>query len=505
MPELNIFPKLQINNLMINNRVNIVMNLKKSVMMKLLTAMSAVMILFSYSADSQVRKLTLDDAIKTALENNSETRIAYLEVQKAQAAVDEAFGYALPSVGVSANFSHMLEKPRMAFPDFGAMLNNMSYSILEKENLVPKNPDNFLPIRNTLQAFVLANNYEAKLEVTQILFNSAVFTGIGASAKYLQTSQEMLNSRVSKTVRNVKQAFFGVLMAKEVVELMKISLENFEKHLSNVRALYAQGIAAEYNVLQAEVQVENFKPAVLEAENGLKNAIEGLKMLLRLDQDVQIDVDGSLVYNEMAMAQANELIKIASEQNTDIKTLESKIEVDEAFIDLDRSDWWPSLAAFGNYSFNGMSDDFNFLNYRQSIVGLSLQMNLYNGSRTKNRVQQSTIERIKTEEQLVQLRDFITLQIKVKLNELEKVQLNLKSADRNVELAEKTASIARVGYTNGTRTQLEVLTAETQLRQAKTNRLQSVYAYIVATSEMDDLIGNINPDYVKMVMRNENN
>ncbi|MBX3042338.1 MAG: TolC family protein [Candidatus Kapabacteria bacterium] len=472
---------------------------------KIIILVISVLILNNFDAESQVKILTLDDAIKTALQNNSDTRIALLEVKKAQSAVNEAFGYALPSVDFSASYTHLLEKPRMPFPDFEALLNNSTYSVLEAENLIPKDPNHFLPMRNVLQAFALSNNYEAKLEVTQILFNSAVFTGIGASGKYLQTSQEMLNSKVSKTVLQVKQAFYGIVLAKEVVDLMNVSLDNFQKHYKNVKAMYDQGIAAEYNVLQAEVQVENFKPSLLEAENALKNSKEGLKLILKLDKDTEIDVDGSLVYNEIAVAQANDLIKIANERNNDIRTLESKIEVDEAFIDLDRSDWWPSLAAFGNYSLNGMADDFNFLNYRQSMVGVALQMNLFNGNRTKNKVQQATIERIKTEEQLSQLRDFVTLQIKTKLNELDRVKQNLISADRNVELAEKTAKIASIGYTNGTRTQLEVLTAETQLRQAKTNRLQSVYAYIVTLNEIDDLIGNIKDDYIQMVMRNEIN
>jgi outer membrane protein TolC len=474
-------------------------------MLRMLTTTICFIIFVATGAESQVRKLTLDEAIKTALENNSDTRIALLEVQKAQAAVNEAFGYALPSVGFSASYSHMIEKAKMPFPDFEAMLNNSVYSVLETENLVPKDPNHFLPMQNVLQAFALSNNYEAKIEVTQILFNSAVFTGIGASSKYLQTAQEMLHSKVSKTVLSVKQAYYGILLAKEVVTLMDASLENFQRHYNNVKALYEQGVAAEYNLLQAEVQVENFKPSVLEAENALKNAKEGLKLILKLDKDIEIDVDGELIYNEIDIASADELIKLANERNTEIKTLETKIEVDEAFVDLDRADWWPSLAAFGNYSFNGMSDDFNFMNYRQSVVGLSLQMNLFNGNRTTNKVQQSTIERIKTEEQLSQLRDFVTLQIKTKLNELDKVKQNLISADRNVELAEKTTRIANVGYTNGTRTQLEVLTAETQLRQARTNRLQSVYAYIITLSEIDDLIGNINEDYIKMAMRNDNN
>ncbi|GAB1370979.1 TolC family protein [Candidatus Kapaibacterium sp.] len=459
---------------------------------------------FVINLQSQARKLSLDDAIKIALENNSDTRIALLEVQKAEAAVNEAYGYALPTVDLSGSFSHLIEKPRMPFPDFEALLNNATYAIFDREGIKYNTPNPYKPLNYSLQAFALANNYEAKLQVSQILFNSAVFTGIGASGKYLQTSKEMLNSKVSKTVMQVKQAFYGIVLAKEVVALMNSSLDNLEKHLSNVRSLYQQGLAAEYNVLQAEVQVENFKPSLLEAQNALKNAKEGLKMIIKIDNQTEIDIDGNLEYNELSIESSEKLISQAHSNNLDIKTLENKIEVDQAFIELDKSDWYPSLVAFGNYSFNGAADDFNFLNYRQSVVGLSFNVNLFSGNRTKNKVQQSTIEKIKSIEQLSQLKDFVTMQIKTKLNELDKIKQNLVTADKNVTLAEKTAKIASIGYTNGTRTQLEVITAENQLRQAKTNKLNSIYSYIVTLADIDNLIGNINQNYIRMVYQNEN-
>ncbi len=88
-------------------------------------------ILISSSAFSQGKQMNLDDAIRFSLENNHEMKSAVLEIQKAQHAVKEAFGYALPNVGISANFSHFLEKPQMLFPDFESLLTNATFSILE--------------------------------------------------------------------------------------------------------------------------------------------------------------------------------------------------------------------------------------------------------------------------------------------------------------------------------------------------------------------------------------
>ena len=73
-----------------------------------------VLILFlstSYISLAQTRTLTIDDAIKIALENNSDTKSALLEIKKAQAKVREAYGYAMPTIDLSGNLMHYFEKP----------------------------------------------------------------------------------------------------------------------------------------------------------------------------------------------------------------------------------------------------------------------------------------------------------------------------------------------------------------------------------------------------------
>ena len=64
----------------------------------------------------QQAKYTLDEAITEALKNNTNVKVALLDVTKAQAAVSEAFGYALPTVDLSTQFSRFLQTPKMPFP-----------------------------------------------------------------------------------------------------------------------------------------------------------------------------------------------------------------------------------------------------------------------------------------------------------------------------------------------------------------------------------------------------
>lgn len=447
------------------------------------------------SAFGQTKQFNLEDAIRVALENNYETKTKVMEVNKAEAAVKEAFGYALPTVGLSTSLTHFLETPKMPFPDFGAMLTNSTYGVLFDENLLPRDDNKFVPMKSTLQSFTQANSYEAKVEFSQILFNSAVFRGIGASAIYLETSKVALKSNIVSTVNNVRKAFNSVLLTKSLLEITKASFENGQKNLSNVKALKEQGIVSEFDALQAEVQVENIRPIVLQMENALKSAKEALKLAMAVPESEDIDVTGELVYTNDDIPASDIAVSNAVKNNYDIQTLQYKQQVDDAFVDLSRAEYWPQLVAFGNYAFNGSSNNFNFQNYRSSMVGLSLSINLFSGMQTQNRVEQSLIEVQKTGQQISQLRHAVAMQVKMQINELERIKSNIEAQERNVKLAGRSYELATVRYKEGTGNQLEIQNSDLALRQAKTNLLQSYYDFNNAKSELQSLLGEIDSRY----------
>jgi outer membrane protein len=462
------------------------------------------MALPSQSLFAQTQTLTMDEAIQLALVNNKDIKISYLNTEKSSAAVREAFGYALPSVDIAADFSHFLKKPKMPFPDFEALLTNATYSILFDENVIPRDDSKFVPIETTLQSFALNNTYSASLTLTQVLFSSAVFEGIGATKTFYELSRAELNNTVSKTVLSVQTAFYGVLLSKAVLDITNASFTNAQENFNNVKALYNQGMVSEFDMLQAEVQVENIRPVLLRIENALVTAKDGLKIIIGADQREEIDVSGEIELDSIDISNEDELIEEALLSNFNIQSLELKKQVDEAFIQLDVSEYWPTLAAFGNYTYTGSSDDLYFQNYDYSTVGLSLTFNLWQGNRTKNAVEQSTITFKQTEEQLLQLKDFTTLEVKAKIQELKRVKSLIEVQERTVKLAQRAYDISKVRYQEGAGSQLELQNADQDLRQARLNRVQAIHSYLVTKLELDQLLGRTNPQYFTYFEENEN-
>ncbi len=471
----------------------------KKTKFNLLLFLIIISVLFPIRTISEVTKLTLEDALKIGLNNNKDVKISLMNIKKAEAAVDQAFGYALPTVDLSATFSHYLETPKMPFIDFEAMLTNASYALLFKEHVIPEDKSKYVPVNTALMSFTQANNYQAGIEVSQILFNSAVFRGIGASKIYLDVSKEQFHSAITKTVLDIKKAFYGVLLAKELSKILEDAYNNAQLNFKNVKALHNQGLVSDFDLLQTEVNVENIKPSLVEMNNTYKNAIEGLKVVMGIEQSREIEVTGEISFSDQSIPDENQTIETVMNNNLDLKSLTLKREVDDAYIDLDRSEWWPSVAAFGNYTFAGSSDNFDFLNYRSAMVGINFSINLFKGNQTLNKVQQSTITALQTDEQINQLKSYLSMQVKSTLLEMERTKSLIESQDRNVNLAQRAYDLSLVRYKEGTGSQLEIQNSELALRQAKTNRLQTVYSYIITQFQLDYLLGTMQDEYIDYV------
>lgn len=451
--------------------------------------------------NAQHIEITLDEAIKLALQNNREIEIAKMDVEKAEAAVSEAFGYALPSVDVSGSFSHFIEKPKMAFPDFEAMLNNATYGVLFDEGILPEDKNKFLPMASKLQSFARSNNFQAQAQVTQILFNSAVLTGIGASGIFLDLAKENLKRTIAKTVLAVRRAYYGVLLTKDLNGIAQSRFANASDHLSNIKAMRTQGLVSEFAEMQVEVMVENIRPMLVQLENANIDATNGLKILTNIPQETEISVLGKMDYIEEELPMEQDLINEAKKSNLLLSTLKIKNKLDDEFTAINQGGYWPTLAAFGNYSYSGSSDEWDFQNYASSMVGLSLSINIFQGGRTANKVEQGIIASQQTREQIHSLTDATEMQVKSKLNDLKRVTKQIEAMKRNVTLAERAYKIAENRYKEGVGSELEVKDSDVALSNARINYTNAVHDYLVAKATLYNLVGRIDKQYYNFVAK----
>ena len=109
----------------------------------------------------------------------------------------------------------------------------------------------------------------------------------------------------------------------------------------------------------------------------------------------------------------------AMKDNFDLRALDLQIQVAGEFVTVAKSDYYPTLALYGNWTNQGQSDNLNsFLSATSSGVGLNLSMNLFNGLRSDARVQQAKADEQILRSTMQQARDGVRLQVRAILNNL---------------------------------------------------------------------------------------
>jgi outer membrane protein len=464
------------------------MNLKSTSLIFILFLSATMLLLPPVQAqESSPRRLSLEDAVRMAIKQNPDLVTARLEVKRSDARVLEAWGNALPSIDVSGQYVHMIDKQVSFFPDY------FLYGFMKAiDSTYPKPSGQFVPI-----SFTPAFNASASLNVRQILFNGAVFVGVGAAHIYSDLARDLYLGKQVETVTKVRKAYYGALLAREAFDLMRSSLQNAEDNLKNVQLMRKQGIVSDYDELRASVGVENLRPIVIQSETNFSLSVDNLKNTLGITTKEIFVLTDSLTLqpvDEQFLAKADELVL---EKNPGLKASQHQIELNGAVINAERSNYLPTVAAFGSYSYSAAKDQFNFSPndfYKASTVGLSLSLNLFQGLQTYSRVEQAQLEKRKSEEQKAGLERTLRTGIHSIVGNLQQARKRIEAQGRTVEMAERGYKIVTTRFLSNSATQLEVNDAQLALTQAKVNRVQAIYDYLSAAADLEQLIGRL-PSY----------
>lgn len=418
----------------------------------------------------ETRIYSLEEVIQVALQKNPELTTSRLEVEKANARVMEAWGYALPVIDFSGQYSRALKKPVFFLPDFD-----------------DPNSGKIVPIK-------IGSDHAMNFAVTarQTLFNSTVIVGVGAARVYKSVADELYRAKEHETIGKARKAYYSALLANEVREMMRSTLKNSEENLKNVQLLRQQGLLSEYEELRASVGVENLRPSVIQAENNYALALDGLRATMGLAPSEPVEVSGKLQFQPMDPALFNDAMDRVLERNNNLRAMRHQVDVNRAFVSAQRSNYYPVLAAFGNYQYQMAKNNLNFSTndfIGSSSVGLNLSVSLFEGLQTSARVEQAEIDVRKVEESVTGLETNLRTAVHSTILQLQQARKRIEAQGKTVEQAERGYKIATTRFLSGSGTQLEVNDAQVALTQAQVNRFQAIFDYLVAGADFDQLLG----------------
>lgn len=426
---------------------------------------------YSQQANQEPLNLDLTTALKIAHDNNPTIKIAELEIQRVDYSKKEAMGNLLPSLSASGQYTNSIMKSVMFMPEsFSAMMGGQKYMEIGYKNSYTGTVSAALPLVN----FSLWEQIKSKQNEIDLILEKA------RASKIDMTKQ-------------VKDAYFAVLLAKNSLKVLERSINNAKETLKTTETSFEQGVVSEYDLIRAKVQVNNLNPTYISAKNGLELAILQLKMILSLPQDQEIVfVENLEDFSDRIISVSAAESERAANNNSDIRQLDLNIVSLKHSLRMINSQHLPSLSAFGQYSYQTQSDDFKFADYNwvgSAAVGLQLSIPIFNGRTVVNKAKQLKISLQELELQKQYAADGIELQIQSAINSMKAAQEQLLVNKDAINQAERGYEIAKVRYQTGTGTILELNDSELSMTQANLNYQQSLYDFLTAQTNLEKVLG----------------
>lgn len=426
---------------------------------------------FAQQEKDSVLNLDLATALKIAHDNNPTIKIAELEIQRVDYSKKEALGNLLPSLSASGQYTNNIMKSVMFMPEsFSQMMGGQKYMEIGYKNSYTGTVSAALPLVN----FSLWEQIKSKqCEIDLIL-------------------EQARASKIDMT-KQVKDAYFAVLLAKNSLKVLERSINNAKETLKTTEAGFEQGVVSEYDLIRAKVQVNNLNPSYIAAKNGLELAILQLKMILSLPQEQEIVFLENLEdFSDRIVSVTDAESERAVNNNSELRQLDLNIMSLQHNLKMVNSQHLPSLSAFGQYAYQTQAEDFRFSEYNwvgSAAVGLQLSIPIFNGRTVVNKAKQLKISLQELQLQKQYASDGIDLQIQAAINNMKAAQEQLSVNKDAISQAERGYEIAKVRYQTGSGTILELNDSELSMTQANLNYQQSLYDFLTAQTNLEKVLG----------------
>src|SRR6185295_19872380 len=129
--------------------------------------------------------------------------------------------------------------------------------------------------------------------------------------------------------------------------------------------------------------------------------------------------------------------------------------------------------------------------YPIGFVGATLNWTLFDGTQREYKIQQAKLELQKTENNLINTTNALALEAETNRTQLLNSLSSFNTQKENLDLANEVVRVSKLKYDQGVGSNLEVINAETSLREAQTNYYNALYDALVAKVDLDKALGNI--------------
>lgn len=417
-------------------------------------------------------QLSMEEAMELAVKNNVQSKNARLDIDKQKALNAEVSGLALPNIKGKGEFNDYINPIQSFVP----------------AEFIGGAPGTFVPV-----PFTPKFGTTASVSGSQILFDGSVMVALqarNALLKLYEQSSDLTNQEIKY---NIQKAYQAIVVAQRQSRILDESIAFARSIANDFSAMYETGFVEKIEVDRITVQVNNLASDSLKVHNMLDVSMQMLKFQMGLSDDQNVQLTDTSVEEQIKDAQMLLLEELSFTKRTDYNLLQTQMKLREYDLKRYRFAGLPSLAVFGTaaytYSTNTFADVFDKQYIFYSLVGVQLNVPIFDGMQRHNKAKQAKISMMQTKNQIENLELGMKFQKNQSSTQLKNALLSMRNQERNLELSKNVLELARKKYKAGVGSNMEVSQAQTDMLMAQNNYFQALLDAANAKADLKKALG----------------
>lgn len=420
----------------------------------------SVILFQSKAQETKSNTFSLQQSIDYAYKNSPNYLNTQNDVLMAKYKRKEVLGMAMPQITASVDMKNFLEIPSSVVPGqfFGG----------------PEGSFAAVKFGTTFQT-------QTGASASLLVFSADYLIGLKATKEYIDLMNINVTRGKTELVSQVSKAYYSVLVNKERIKVLDANMIKLEKLLNDTKAFNKQGFVEQIDVDRLEV-----------AFNNLTTEKQKIERLISLSENVlkfqmgYVGTDNLVLTDSLSITDNTEISvsKIDVAKRTEYQLLESQQRLNTINVKRLQFGYLPTLVAYGNIAANGFGNDLKYVGYinkyfQTRLIGATLSLNVFDGFQRHYRIQQAKLDFKKGENNLKNLQLAIELEGASAVVNYNNAVSSLQVQKRNLELSKSIYNVAQKKYEQGVGSNLEVINAQTSLKESETNYFNAVYDLMV--------------------------
>ncbi len=326
------------------------------------------------------------------------------------------------------------------------------------------------------------------------IFDLTLFRRYQAARSSADVSRLDAQSTREQVILLVVSQYIGTLRATADVQASKSRVDLAQALYDQASDLQKEGVGTGIDTLRANVELQNEKQRLIEAQAQRETNIFGLSRLLNLDPRQEVDLADSLSFFETPQPELEASIEQGLSARPEWKSLEEQIKAANYEKKASSESRLPSAHFNGNYTQLGTSPTAVIPTYTYSG---SVSMPIFTGGRIHAEIARANLEIQRIEQQQQDLRNQIALEVKTALINLGSARNEVTVANSGVELSQEEVDQARDRFKAGVANNIEVIQAQDSLARANDNQIAALYRFNQARADLARSIGQMEKIYAK--------